>query len=113
MDDKHSDFFAPSHRDLQDRFDTRGLADRLEAEDVMDYLGDWEREFVQSSAMFFLTTIDQTGQPTVSYKGGKPGFGHGPGQKFSSPDEFVEPLFQLVPELYLCFPGRFTEIPVR
>lgn len=74
MDDKHSDFFAPSHRDLQDRFDTRGLADRLEAEDVMDYLGDWEREFIQSSAMFFLTTIDQTGQPTVSYKGGKPGF---------------------------------------
>lgn len=74
MDDDQSSFYTPSHRALQDRFDTKGLADRLEAEDVMDHLGDWEQEFVQSSAMFFLTTIDHTGQPTVSYKGGSPGF---------------------------------------
>lgn len=72
-EDKRS-FFTSSHRDLQDRFKTRDLADRLESEDVMDHLGDHERKFVEAAAMFFLTTIDQRGQPTVSYKGGKPGF---------------------------------------
>ena len=74
MDDEQISFFTSSHRALQDRFDTRRLADRLESEDIMDCLGDWEREFVQSAAMFFMTTIDHTGQPTVSYKGGNPGF---------------------------------------
>lgn len=74
MNDENSSFFTSSHRELQDRFGTRPLADRLESEDIIDHLGEWEREFVHSSAMFFLTTIDHTGQPTVSYKGGNPGF---------------------------------------
>jgi predicted pyridoxine 5'-phosphate oxidase superfamily flavin-nucleotide-binding protein len=74
MDDEQSSFFTASHRALQDRFETSRLADRLESEDIVNHLGDWEREFVQSSRMFFLTTIDHNGQPTVSYKGGNPGF---------------------------------------
>lgn len=74
MDSDGDSFFTPSHRALQDLFDTRGLADRLEAEDVVDRLGDYEKAFIGGAAMFFLTTIDHTGQPTVSYKGGNPGF---------------------------------------
>lgn len=74
MDDETSGFFTQSHRELQDRFDTRRLADRLEAEDILDFVGEYGKEFIQAAAMFFLTTIDHTGQPTVSYKGGKPGF---------------------------------------
>jgi predicted pyridoxine 5'-phosphate oxidase superfamily flavin-nucleotide-binding protein len=74
MNDQRSGFFTQSHRALQDRFETRGLADRLESEDIVDFLNDYAKQFIQSVAMFFLTTIDHTGQPTVSYKGGRPGF---------------------------------------
>lgn len=74
MTDESRTFYTTSHRALQDRFETRGLADRLESEDVVDHLGKYETKFIETAAMFFLTTIDHTGQPTVSYKGGKPGF---------------------------------------
>ena len=71
---KDSRFFNRSHRTLQDRFSTRDLADRIEAEDVVDFIGPDEKEFIESSRMFFLTTVSHSGQPTVSYKGGQPGF---------------------------------------
>lgn len=74
MSEEKRSFFTSSHRALQDRFETRGLADRLESEDVVDHLGEHEKKFVEAAAMFFLTTIDHAGQPTVSYKGGRPGF---------------------------------------
>jgi hypothetical protein len=35
---------------------------------------DAERAFIESRDMFFLATVDPTGQPTCSYKGGDPGF---------------------------------------
>ena len=74
MTDDQRSFYTASHRALQDRFETRGLADRLESEDVVDHLGDYEKRFVEAAAMFFVTTVDHRGQPTVSYKGGNPGF---------------------------------------
>jgi len=74
MSDESISFFTKSHRTLQDRFQTRQLANRLETEDIVDFLGDDEKKFIESASMFFLSTIDHTGQPTVSYKGGKPGF---------------------------------------
>ncbi len=33
-----------------------------------------EIDFIQSRDMFFLATVDPVGRPTVSYKGGAPGF---------------------------------------
>jgi uncharacterized protein len=61
-------------RELQDRFDTRRLADRLEQVKVHDRFTAADKEFVERLDMFFLATSDATGHPTCSYKGGDPGF---------------------------------------
>lgn len=66
--------FDDDHRALQDRFGTRALADRLEQGDLRQHIGPAERSFIEARDMFFLSTIDQQGRPTVSYKGGAPGF---------------------------------------
>jgi predicted pyridoxine 5'-phosphate oxidase superfamily flavin-nucleotide-binding protein len=66
--------YSDASRQLQDRFDTRRLADRLAEVKVHHEFTDADREFVQAQAMFFLATVDQQGQPTCSYKGGDPGF---------------------------------------
>ena len=62
------------HRALQDRFGTRALADRLDQAAVHDFVSEEEREFIESRDMFFLATVDGGGMPSVSYKGGDPGF---------------------------------------
>ena len=69
-----SEFYGDTHRALQDQFDSRRLADLIEGGMVKDELGPRERRFVETTDMFFLTTIDKRGFPTVSYKGGVPGF---------------------------------------
>ncbi len=61
-------------RDLQDRFDTRRLADRLQERIVHDTLSDQDRAFLERMDMFFLATVDVDGKPQCSYKGGDPGF---------------------------------------
>ena len=65
--------FDEEHRALQDRFGTRPLADRLEEGDLRTRLGEAERAFIEARDMFFLSTIDAEGRPTVSYKGGETG----------------------------------------
>jgi predicted pyridoxine 5'-phosphate oxidase superfamily flavin-nucleotide-binding protein len=60
-------------RDLQDRFDTQRLADRLD-EATNDRIGDEHRAFIESRDLFFLATADADGVPQCSYKGGDPGF---------------------------------------
>jgi hypothetical protein len=62
------------HRSLQDRFDTRRLADNVEARVVLTEIPREHKAFIESRDMFFLSTIDHQGRPTVSYKGGDPGF---------------------------------------
>jgi predicted pyridoxine 5'-phosphate oxidase superfamily flavin-nucleotide-binding protein len=69
-----SDLYGETHRDLQDTFETRKLADRLIEMIVQTEIGEAEKDFIESRPMFFLSTIDHEGQPTVSYKGGAPGF---------------------------------------
>ena len=61
-------------RELQDRFDTRRLADRLTEVTVRDHVNDADRAFIEARDMFFLATADTEGRPTCSYKGGDPGF---------------------------------------
>lgn len=61
-------------RSLQDRFDTRRLADRIEERIVKSEIDDDDRAFIESCDMFFLATADEQGRPTCSYKGGEPGF---------------------------------------
>lgn len=69
-----SRMFNESHRQLQDAFGTRRMADLNIESDLHDQLDDSERAFIESRDMFFLSTVDDRGRPTVSYKGGDPGF---------------------------------------
>jgi len=66
--------YHAGNRELQDRFDSRRIADRLEQVTLHDWFTDDDRDFVERCAMFFLATADAEGQPDVSYKGGLPGF---------------------------------------
>ena len=66
-------FYGATHRQLQDESGTRRLADRLE-DHAHAVFEPQERDFIQGVAMFFLSSVDGHGQPTVSYKGGAPGF---------------------------------------
>jgi predicted pyridoxine 5'-phosphate oxidase superfamily flavin-nucleotide-binding protein len=61
-------------RQLQDRFDTRRLADRLDERLGRSVFLDEDRAFIQSRTMFFLATADADGRPDCSYKGGPAGF---------------------------------------
>ncbi len=66
--------FHDGSRSLQDRFDTRRIADRIDELLVNDEISDHDREFIEARDMFFLATADAQGRPTCSYKGGEPGF---------------------------------------
>jgi predicted pyridoxine 5'-phosphate oxidase superfamily flavin-nucleotide-binding protein len=62
-------------RRLQDRFDTRKLADRIDEKFVQRRVIDADdKEFIERMDMFFLATADAEGHPQCSYKGGDPGF---------------------------------------
>jgi len=75
-------------RQLQDRFDTRRLADRLDEKLGRTAFTDEDRAFVQSRRFFFLATADGEGQPDCSYKGGDPGF-----VRVTAPDEIAFPSY--------------------
>jgi hypothetical protein len=61
-------------RRLQDRFQTRRLADRLDETLARAAFSAEDRGFIESRILFFLATADGQGQPDCSYKGGDPGF---------------------------------------
>jgi predicted pyridoxine 5'-phosphate oxidase superfamily flavin-nucleotide-binding protein len=69
-----SNLYSAEHRALQDKFDSRRLADALENNVVRYALAEMDKKFIASADMFFLGTIDANGFPSVSYKGGDPGF---------------------------------------
>lgn len=69
-----SRLYGNQHRSFQDQFDTRKMADRIEELAVVTEISDETREYIEARDMFFLSTVDQNGRPTVSYKGGAPGF---------------------------------------
>ncbi len=69
-----SRLFGPQHRELQDHFASRAMADRVELVAAKTEIDDAARAFIESRDMFFLSTVDHNGRPTVSYKGGDPGF---------------------------------------
>jgi predicted pyridoxine 5'-phosphate oxidase superfamily flavin-nucleotide-binding protein len=72
MNEKVHDYHD-GNRQLQDRFDTRRLADHLTGR-VTETIGEPQKEFIEKADMFFLATCDHRGLPTCSYKGGDPGF---------------------------------------
>jgi uncharacterized protein len=66
--------YGDAHRRLQDQFDSRRLADRLEQVTQHYEFTESDKAFIESRDMFFLATVDHEGRPTCSYKGGDPGF---------------------------------------
>jgi uncharacterized protein len=66
--------FSEDHRYWQDQFDTRRIADRIDALLVSDTIDAHARQFIEARDMFFLATCDVGGHPQCSYKGGAPGF---------------------------------------
>lgn len=79
--------YSDEHRRLRQQFGTTKLAGLLDTKWVHDEIGDAERDFISSRDMFFLSTVDPDGNPTVSYKGGPVG------------------LVKVVDEHTLAFPG--------
>lgn len=69
-----AEIYHEGSRRLQDRYDTRRLADRLAEVKVHDRFTAEDAAFIERLDMFFLATADAAGQPTCSYKGGDPGF---------------------------------------
>ena len=69
-----SSTFHEGSRALQDRFDTRRIADRIDSKLVHDTISDGDRAFIEAVDCFFLATADAEGKPNCSYKGGDPGF---------------------------------------
>jgi predicted pyridoxine 5'-phosphate oxidase superfamily flavin-nucleotide-binding protein len=60
---------------LQERFDTRRLADRLATNATYTpEIHDAARRLIEAADMFFLATAGPDGQLDCSYKGGDPGF---------------------------------------
>jgi predicted pyridoxine 5'-phosphate oxidase superfamily flavin-nucleotide-binding protein len=68
-----SKLYGEQHRAFQDNFETRKLADTVEGVIVHSEISDEEKAFIESRDMFFLSTVDHLGRPSVSYKGGETG----------------------------------------
>ena len=78
--------YHEASRRLQDQFDTRRIADRLEQVITRTAFTDDDKTFIESRILFFLATVDTEGRPTCSHKGGARGF-----VPVVAPDELVFP----------------------
>jgi len=78
--------FHEGNRRLQDQFDSRRIADRLEQVTLRQEFRDSDREFIENSPFFFLATADADGRPDCSFKGGVPGF-----VRITGPNELAFP----------------------
>lgn len=65
-----SDYFHEGSRGLQDRFESRPMADRLVEAIISDKISPEDAVFIEEQNMFFLATVDKEGRPNCSYKGG-------------------------------------------
>lgn len=67
-------FYTEGSRALQRRFATEDLADHLARTYVLGELEPAHEEWIRRADAVHLATVDPTGQPDCSYKGGVPGF---------------------------------------
>ena len=66
--------FHDGNRRLQDEFDSRRIADRLEEKLTRTAFTEVDRAFIEGLPFFFLATADDRGRADCSFKGGMPGF---------------------------------------
>ena len=67
-------YYGEAQRALQAQFGTTKMADRIEQLASHVEFNYDAKGFIKHCEMFFLTSINDKGQPTVSYKGGDVGF---------------------------------------
>jgi predicted pyridoxine 5'-phosphate oxidase superfamily flavin-nucleotide-binding protein len=66
--------YHDGNRRLQDQFESRRIADRLEDKLThMQFSAD-DKTFIEGVNYFFIATADAQGRPDCSFKGGMPGF---------------------------------------
>jgi predicted pyridoxine 5'-phosphate oxidase superfamily flavin-nucleotide-binding protein len=78
--------YHEGNRHLQDEFESRRIADRLEQRTAHTQFNAGDAEIIENAAFFFLATADREGRPDVSFKGGSPGFA-----RVAGPNELVFP----------------------
>src|SRR5687768_4759014 len=78
--------YHDGNRQLQDTFDSRRIADRLEEKLARSAFTADDKAFIESAIYFFLATADADGRPDVSFKGGPEGF-----VRVIGPDELAFP----------------------
>ena len=74
MTESAGELYGTGARAMQDHFDARRLADRLNEVTVSTSIDDQTAAYLERASYFFLATVDGDGFPDVSYKGGRPGF---------------------------------------
>jgi len=62
------------NRRLQEAFESRRIADRLEEKLTRTAFTADDKAFIESTVYFFIATADAQGRPDCSFKGGPPGF---------------------------------------
>lgn len=70
--DEHG--YHPGEREVQARFDSNRLADRIAELTKHAFISESDRAFIEARDHFFLATADEGGNLDCSYKGGEPGF---------------------------------------
>jgi uncharacterized protein len=83
-----SKLYHEGNRGLQDRFQSRKIADRQEQVITRAQFTDGDKDFIEGARYFFLATADREGRPDCSFKGGAPGF-----VRVIGPSELVFPDF--------------------
>lgn len=78
--------YHSGNRDLQTRFGSTKLADRLLQVTHRTAFTEADKAFIESRPFFFLATADGEGRPDCSFKGGAPGF-----VRVTGPNELVWP----------------------
>lgn len=80
--------FHDGNRRMQDEFDSRKIADRLEEKLTRREFTADDKDFIESAIYFFIATADAQGRPDCSFKGGAPGF-----VRVTGPSELAFPDF--------------------
>jgi uncharacterized protein len=78
--------YHDGNRELQARFGSTALADRLLEKTHRTAFSEADKSFIHSLSFFFLATADAEGRPDCSFKGGAPGF-----VRIAAPDLLVFP----------------------
>lgn len=78
--------YHDGNRRLQDAFESRRIADRLEEKLARTAFSADDKTHIESVIYFFMATADAEGRPDCSFKGGPPGF-----VRITAPDELAFP----------------------